>query len=254
MWLRRSSKADGAARGPRPWTGVGATHRCSVVRATPSGYPTRHTLREGPKERPQTRKLTAGGCRTGPTWFGRPPVSRHHETAKPSRTAPRRSPRPSGRGGRQADAYNQCFRRPGVTRNREPDEAYLNSRSRRHRPGGSSTGSQRRPGGEYRSVLPRAPGTDRAPLPPAGTGGSAQDLLCFRIMSGESCEFVTPPSCGFPSRQPVSGDGHEPRRNPTVAVRGRGNRHTLRGQWDEVRGIGRPETIVLSVTRRTVDT
>ena len=49
------------------WTGVGATHHRPEVRATPSGYPTRHTLREGPKERPQTRKLTAGGCRLGPT-------------------------------------------------------------------------------------------------------------------------------------------------------------------------------------------
>ena len=66
MWLRRSRTAEGAARGPRPLTGVGATHRCPAVRATPSGYPTRHTLREGPKERPQTRKLTAGGCRGHP--------------------------------------------------------------------------------------------------------------------------------------------------------------------------------------------
>ena len=83
-----------------PWTGVGATSR-AAGRATPSGYPTRHTLREGPKERPQTRKLTAGGRRLGPTWFGRLPISRHHETAKPVRTTPWRSPRPSGRGGCQ---------------------------------------------------------------------------------------------------------------------------------------------------------
>ena len=38
-----------------PWTGVGATHRRTAVRATPSGYPTRHTPRgaEGASTNPQ---------------------------------------------------------------------------------------------------------------------------------------------------------------------------------------------------------
>ena len=82
----------GRGWGPRPAPRDGPL-RADTQPATP---------REGPKERPRTHKLTAGGCRTGPTWFGRPPVSCHHETAKPSRTTPRRSPRPLGRGGCQA--------------------------------------------------------------------------------------------------------------------------------------------------------
>ena len=40
--------ADGAARGPLLWTGVGVTHRSyEAVWATVSGYPTRHTLQKG---------------------------------------------------------------------------------------------------------------------------------------------------------------------------------------------------------------
>ena len=68
-----------------------------------TGVVTRPPPRRGAHEpgTPSGEKVTGGVASDGPTWFGRPPVSRHHETAKPFRTTPRGNPRSSGRGGCQ---------------------------------------------------------------------------------------------------------------------------------------------------------
>ena len=84
VWLRRSGRpmARPVAHHPgREWGPRTTVRRCGPLRADTQPA----TPREGPKERPRTRKLTAGG------YWGRP-------------DAPRRSPRPSGRGGRQPES------------------------------------------------------------------------------------------------------------------------------------------------------
>ena len=72
-----------------------------------TGVVTRPPPRRGAHEpgTPSGEKVTSGVASDGPTWFGRPPVSRHHETAKPFRTTPRWNPRASARGGCQTDPF-----------------------------------------------------------------------------------------------------------------------------------------------------
>ena len=73
-----------------------------------TGVVTRPPPRRGAHEpgTPSGEEVTGGVASDGPTWFGRPPVSRHHETAKPFRTTPRWNPRASARGGCQTVAVS----------------------------------------------------------------------------------------------------------------------------------------------------